>query len=55
MTKYIKDKSYPTIYVVNSSKTVDIVYVDINREQPSKTSKLAESLFRRERKYGPRK
>ena len=55
MANYIKYESYPTINAENSSKTVDIVYVNIDRKQPSKTRESIESFLRIDPEYGPRK
>lgn len=55
MEKYMKDESYPTINAENSTKTVDIIYVDIDRELPSKTLESGKSFFRVDSKFAPTK
>ena len=39
----------------NHKKTEDIIYVDIDREQPSKTLKSGKSFFRIDSKFAPTK
>ena len=55
MANYINDESYPTINTEHSSKTVDIVYVKIDRDKSSETLKSSESFFRLDPEYRPRK
>ena len=55
MANYIKYESYPTIKAENSSKTADIVYVNIDRKLPSKTRESIELFLRMDPEYGPRK
>ena len=55
MANHIKDESYPTINTENSSKIVDIVYVNVNRDKSLKTLESDETFFRIEPEYGPTK
>ena len=55
MVNCIKDKPYPTINAEDWSKSVDDVYVNVNRDKSLKTHASGESFFRTDPKYGPRK